>query len=75
MLNCIQRLQVRDGSNRDLRVEVRLAIRDAKRSLMLSVWDAGDWGPPSMMGVTGPTDGASPRLRNLFNATYENCPA
>lgn len=74
MLNCAQRLLARDASSQDFRDEIMLGIRDAKRALMLSVWDADDWGPPEQLGVTGPVDGAPFQLRSLFNATYEACP-
>lgn len=74
MLNCAQRLLVRDAANRDLQDELLLAIRDAKRTLLLAVWQVDDWGPPDRLGVTGPAEDAPFQLRNLFNATYGKCP-
>jgi hypothetical protein len=74
MLNCAQRMLSGEVVRPDLEDQISLAIRDAKRTLILSVWDEGDWGPADQLGITGPTENAPFQLRNMFNATYEDCP-
>ena len=74
LLNCAQRLLVREAPGAGLRDELLLAIRDAKRTQLLAVWDTDDWGPAQKLGVTGPAADAPFQLRSLFNATYGECP-
>lgn len=74
MLNCAQRLLAGEGSSRDLKDQFSVAIRESKRALLLSVWNEDDWGPVDQLGVTGFTKDAPFQLRNMFNATYKDCP-
>ncbi|MCP4748096.1 MAG: hypothetical protein GY874_18460 [Desulfobacteraceae bacterium] len=73
MLNCVQQLLENKALQRGHGDKIFLAIREAKRALMLSVWDEDDWGPVDQLGVAGPSDDAPLQLRIIFNSTYENC--
>ena len=75
MLNCTQRILVHAGSKSELQGKMLPALRDAKRALLLTVWNTDDWGPTDQLGVTGPVENAPFQLRNLFDATYKGCPA
>ena len=74
MLNCAQRLLPDDVTSPDLKDQISLAIRDAKRVLMLSVWSEDDWGRAEQLEVTGPSNDSPIQLRTMFNTTYEDCP-
>ena len=74
MLNCAQRLLVRNSSDRDLQGNLLLAIRDAKRTLLISVWNADAWGSAKTFKDKGITGTASSELRAVFDATYGSCP-
>jgi len=74
MLNCAQRLLEGEELNRDLQDQFSVAIRESKQALLLSVWDENDWGPVDQMGVTGLANDAPFQLRNMFSATYAECP-
>ncbi len=71
MLNCTERLLANEPGIGD---QISLATRDAKRVLLLSVWDEDDWGSIEQMGVTGPRDTAQFQIKSIFSATYTGCP-
>lgn len=73
MLNCAERM-LRKESNEELATKLSLAIRDAKRVLLLSVWNADDWGPAERLSVSGPGEDAPFGLRTRFNTVYGDCP-
>ena len=73
MLNCADRL-LRKGSSGDLADKFSLALRDAKRALLLSVWNSDDWGAVEHMAVSGPTSAAPLQLRIRFDEIYKDCP-
>ena len=73
MLNCADRL-LRKESNSDLTDNISLALRDARRALLLSVWNSDDWGPVEHLAISGPTDAAPLELRTRFIEVYEDCP-
>jgi hypothetical protein len=73
MLNCVERLL--GGMTEDTLVtKLSIAIRDAKRALLLSVWDQDDWGSVERLSITGPTDNAPLVVRTRFNTVYGDCP-
>ncbi|RDE22879.1 hypothetical protein DV711_09980 [Motiliproteus coralliicola] len=71
-LNCAQQLLPADLDpiQQD---QLALALIDAKRALLLSVWNEDDWGPTELLGNAGPTPEAPFQLRSLFNATAAEC--
>jgi len=73
MLNCAQRLLAGEDTSPDLQDQFSIAIRDAKRTLMLSVWNEDDWGPADKFDLTGPADDTPFQLRSMFTATYKDC--
>jgi hypothetical protein len=73
MLNCVERM-LRGVSNEELEIKLSLAIRDAKRALLLSVWNPDAWGSTEQLTVSGPTDDAPLGLRMGFNSIYGECP-
>ncbi|MYM64000.1 hypothetical protein [Pseudomaricurvus sp. HS19] len=74
MLNCAQRLVGTDAAAAELSDQLTLAITDAKRSLMLSVWNEQEWGPVWQLGNAGPADDAPLELRSVFNSIHGSCP-
>ena len=74
MLNCAQRLLEKGDSAAALSDRLSLAIVDAKRTLLLSVWDEGDWGSPAQLGLAGPTTDAPLALQSIFSASDGSCP-
>jgi hypothetical protein len=65
---------LRGVSNEELEIKLSLAIRDAKRALLLSVWNPDAWGSTEQLTVSGPTDDAPLGLRMGFNSIYGECP-
>lgn len=74
MLNCADRLLSRDADAQGLGDQLSLAIRDAKRALMLAAWNPEDWGSTDVLAVTGPTGDAPLSVRLGFEAIYGGCP-
>jgi hypothetical protein len=74
VLNCAQKMLEGEVSRPDFEDQIAIAIREAKRVLILSVWNEDDWGPADQFGMTGPTADSPFQLRSIFNATYEDCP-
>ncbi len=74
MLNCAHRLLIQQSTSPELQDKMSLAIRDAKRAMVLSVWNEDDWGPAEGLGVNGPTSDAPFQVRNIFTSTYKGCP-
>lgn len=72
MLNCADRL-LGDVTDEALVAKLSIAIRDAKRALLLSVWDQDDWGSVERLSASGPTDNAPLEVRTRFNAVYGDC--
>lgn len=73
MLNCADRL-LGDVTEDALVTKLSIAIRDAKRALLLSVWDQDDWGSLEQLSVSGPTGKAPLEVRTRFNTVYGDCP-
>jgi hypothetical protein len=73
MLNCAERLALQQASSEEFSAKLSVAIREAKRTLMLSVWDPDVWGSPDVLTITGPTEKAPFSVRNIFNSTG-GCP-
>ena len=73
MLNCAERLLLKE-SNDELGIKFSLAIRDAKRALLLSVWNSDEWGAVEHLAVSGPTGAAPFELRLRFDEIYKDCP-
>ena len=73
VLNCVERM-LGEVSSEEFETKLSLAIRDAKRALLFSVWDSDAWGATDRLTVSGPADDAPLGLRMRFNATYGECP-
>ena len=73
MLNCADRL-LGDVTDEALVAKLSIAIRDAKRAMLLSVWDQDDWGSVEELSVSGPTGKAPLEVRTRFNMVYGDCP-
>lgn len=71
MLNCLQRLAKKYPDLADQSVP---ALREAKRALLLSVWNVDDWGRPEQLSVTGLSDSANSALKDVYRAAYGGCP-
>ena len=74
MLNCADRL-LADTASESLGIKLSIAIRDAKRALLLSVWDQDNWGQVvDQLSISGPTNDAPLEVRTRFNTVYGDCP-
>lgn len=74
MLNCAQQILLNNETDPDFNDKLSLAITDAKRTLMLSVWNEDDWGPANQLGKAGFADDAPAHLRLMFKTKYRECP-
>jgi hypothetical protein len=74
MLNCTQRLILKNKLAPELDDDISLAISDAKRALMLSVWNADSWGSPDQFKVSGLSTNLPFELRSMLKSTYAGCP-
>lgn len=74
MLNCADRIVAAADGDGEVRDQISIAIREAKRTLMLSVWDEGSWGPADRLGPGGPSSNAPLEARLAFELNYQDCP-
>lgn len=72
MLNCADQL-LGDISDDALVAKLSIAIRDAKRALLLSVWDQDVWGSTASLPVSGLTADAPFEVRTRYNTVYGDC--
>jgi hypothetical protein len=73
ILNCAERL-LREQADEELDIKFAVAIRDAKRALLQSVWNTDDWGPIARFTLSGPAEDAPLELRIGYNSVYGDCP-
>lgn len=71
MLNCLQLLAKKYPDLADQSVP---ALREAKRALLLSIWNEDDWGWPEQLSAAGPSESDNTALQNIYRAVYGGCP-
>ena len=73
LINCADTL-LRNETGRELADKFSVAIRDAKRALLLSVWDTDSWGSADEFPATGPSTEMPIGLRLSYDSVYGGCP-
>jgi len=71
MINCLHRLS---EPHDDLHALATPAVRQAKRALLLSVWDIADWGDPAVLDEDMQTLADDSPLQFFYHARYGGCP-
>ena len=73
LLNCAAQVLDKSVDDTNLRSQLVVAIRDAKRALLLSVWDSRQWGSPDEMAGVGQENEAPLEIRAILNGHYGGC--
>lgn len=74
-LNCAQRVLDREPSSTGLRDSFRIALRAAKRALLLSVWDRDAWGSAEAFDKSIGAESPNARLDAALNTAHGDCPS